>query len=267
MTIRRRTFSVGGCVYRNMVHIAHASSVAMLVRESVMRVNGGPVFAAFDYLHTSDLFRGRCEWLRRQIRNPDLYYAISVDSDSEFDGPALLTALSTMVGSNAIGVVPMFIGGTPHLNVNGWCTAGEERLTRGELAELFTEHEMRVDAGVARTDGTDGAKYYDDPHYETAYTPISSGGFGVAVFNLVWFRRFWSDPYPEIASGSEHGNGGDDRVVPITVGEDIAFCQAVNRRMGKIAALRVNARHVSVVTTTADVESLEWGPWSEATPG
>lgn len=226
-------FVVGGCVYRSMVHVAHLQSVALLARAATF-VDGGPTFTGFDYMHTSDLHRGRCQWLQRQIDDKSLQWAISVDSDSSFSSDELLATMKWVVGNVAIGVVPMLIGGTNELNVNLEGMEGETRMN----AEMVR----------SRLERNESAE-------------VSSGGFGVAVFNLPWFRKWWPRPLPEVdnsglncncrANGPLHVEPNDERDVVhaarLVVGEDIALCQAVRRRRGHIRALRVTSSHISLV--------------------
>lgn len=228
MKVSSGAFIVGGCVYRSMVHVWHLQSVAFLVRSGTF-VEGGPTFAGFDYMHTSDLHRGRCQWLQRQIDDAQLDWAISVDSDSSFSGDELLSAMKWVTGNVAIGVVPMLIGGTQELNVNHMGRDSECR-TRPDVLRTIFRHDESVE--------------------------ISSGGFGVAVFNLRWFRRWWPKPLPEVDNNGANCvckrtdatlTEAEPHAAVLAVGEDIAFCQAVRRRRGHIRALRVTSSHVSLI--------------------
>lgn len=223
----------GGCVYRNMVHVGHVGSLLSMVATS-MTLPRGPRFVGIDYMHTSELPRARCVWLRRCMDDKHATHAVSIDSDSEFDGPELLSLLECVSGSVAIGVVPFYIGGTEYINVNRLAyleDVEEERMSHEALRGAFL-----------------GARA----------VPISSGGFGVAVFNLDWFRSHWS---PEPESWDLRVDSGEPRRARravITVGEDIALCRSVRHRAADVVALRVSSSHNLLVTTSGDVPRLTW---------
>lgn len=215
-------------MYRNMVHVGHLSSVVQLARASMLRLQ--PRFHGLDYLHASDLPRARCSWLLRSIRDESLTHAISVDSDSEFDASQLLECIETVSSDVAVGVVPFFKAGQAAvLNVNrmDFPHDRERPMRRDELLDAF--HGSRA-------------------------VPISSGGFGVAIFNLTWFRQCWKAPQPETwtLEGEINKHG------VIDTGEDVALCRSVRKRGGYCVALRVDASHNVLVTTSADVPRLAW---------
>lgn len=194
-------FIVGGCAYRNMVHTRHMSSVLELLQVS-RRSASAPVFAGLSYMHTSNLPRGRCEWLRALLAT-EAEWAVTVDSDTEFSAPELLARMEFVHSGRAIGIAPVVIGGTgraPILNIND----GQGRVSTDDMACLGALESLGV-------------------------VPIQSGGFGLAVFNLRWFRRHWPAPVPERVSWERS--------------EDIAMCESVTRRGGSVVALAVGTVH------------------------
>ncbi len=215
----RPLFSFGGCAYRMQVDGRHAASLAALASAATVR-GEGPLLAAIDYEHTSNLPAGRMIWLRRQIdARPSLKWAISVDSDTTFNAGALLSELRHVNDYAAIGLAPVRIGGTDSLC--NLCIAETDELQNpriddtGKLAtpplpgrRMFAEELQKVIAGDRR---------------------IASGGFGVAVFNLDWYRAYWDRPSPERVS--------------IDTGEDIEHCRSVRARGGGIVALNVRTDH------------------------
>lgn len=210
-------FSFGGVVYRSMVHVGHVQSAIGLtaLNYGVMK---GPCMTALDYLHSSNLPQGRSIWLRRQIANRQLEWAVSADSDSKFSAEELTRAIELVHGKRAIGIVPMVRGGTELLNVNSQYGIISPR----ELSSMF--------AGAAVCE-------------------VHSGGFGVAVFNLKWFRSHWQSPAPEMSS----------LVDPIHQGEDIQMCHSVMSRGGTVVALAVTATHMDCVQTEGRTVSYENG--------
>jgi hypothetical protein len=215
----RPLFSFGGCVYRMLVDARHAASLATLAALATVR-DDGPQLASFDYEHTSNLYAGRMLWLRRQLdTKPRLKWAVSVDGDTTFTAQSLLHEMQHVDGQVAIGLAPVRIGGTETL-CNLCITDEDEQISaslgadnRIELAphhgrRMFMEDLQKVIQGDRR---------------------ISSGGFGVAVFNLDWYRQAWKDPAPERAS--------------IDTGEDIEHCKSVRARGGGIIALNVRTDH------------------------
>lgn len=202
-----RLLSLGGCAYRNMVRIEHCASVAMFASVLALRPDCGFAMAGIDYMHTSNLPQGRCIWLRRQIETKELSLAISIDSDTQFNGADLALDLPVMLRPDAaIGIVPIRQGGTEatcQINVTERDElegAQERRAFPGELARIL-----------------EGSR------------DISSGGFGLVVFNLDWFRRHWASPDPE--------------GITMQTGEDIAMCRKARKLGGRILAMRVRAEH------------------------
>jgi fructose/tagatose bisphosphate aldolase len=164
-------------------------------------------FGGLCYVHTSCLPRGRCEWLNSLIANRDYDLAVSVDSDSQFDGTQLAAAMEIMMQSDAaIGVVPMAIGGTHGKMLN--VSLGNERLAAGRVAKMFKAETLPL---------------------------ISAGGFGVTVFRLDWFRENWHLVSPE------------RQLINYDHGEDIEMCLAVGRRGGRTVMLRVDSKHHDLI--------------------
>jgi hypothetical protein len=149
--------------------------------------------------HTSNLWTGRASWLRAMIGDASIDVAIACDTDTSFQADRLLPELRRVVGSVhvAIGICPVRIGGTEECNLN----IGGKRIRAAGLIELLKSQ---------RRD-------------------IESGGFGVAVFNLAWYRANWPLPAPER--------------VEIGLGEDTEHCEAVRSRGGKVIALSVPTSH------------------------
>jgi hypothetical protein len=208
----RSKFVAGGIVYRKMVHVRHCQSMAMLMGESILHgEDGAPEFGAFDYRHSSNLPQARSMWLRAQIDQFGYRWAISVDSDTGFDAGSLLGAMSAVCGNVAIGIVPMVLGDGRGVNVSVFDTTADNGGKRpGKRATL--------------------------EDISTPYMPIHSGGFGLAVFNLSWFRECWELPHPEQYDAD-----------PISQGEDIQMCMSVRKRGGLIVNLAVEATHHNVV--------------------
>jgi hypothetical protein len=206
----RPQFSIGGCCYRMQVDARQVASVAALSVHSAM---GGdpsgpsltPLLTTFDYTHTSCLTMGRMEWLRKQIADRDLTWAVSLDSDMVFSPMELLADMPIVSGRFAMGLAPARVAGTTlgQLHIREW----NEEYPPGEYWNEFK----------ACLDGN---------------REICSGGFGLTVFNLDWFREHW--PLPAISWEGES---------TMTFGEDVAFCLNVRSRGGKIAALRVSTDH------------------------
>ncbi len=200
---------VGGCVYRSMVRAEHAASLATFAAlaslENARRKGRAPYIAGFDYQHTSNLPQGRAQWLRRCIADRNAMLAISIDSDTAFEAGDLLLDIERVSGSVAIGVVPIRIGGTDLCNIN--ITVDDEQKGRSERRAFASEL-----ASVLEGDRL-----------------IASGGFGLAVFNLHWFRACWPEPHPE--------------GIDMDTGEDIAMCRSVRQRGGMVVALRVRSVH------------------------
>lgn len=235
-------FTVGGCVYRNMVHIGHSTSVAMLAAHSV--ASDGVALSGFSYMHATYLARDRCRWLSEQIWNPATpSHAISVDSDTAFAAVELLTRLPHVTGDVAIGIVPMYIGRSPLINCNRRASAAdgfppEGCETPGERRYEHTTLRLALHAGHGSAD-------------------ITSGGFGLAVFNLAWFRKVWTNPRPEVWEvDNPCGDNGICGVVD--TGEDIAFCQSVRKRGGRVVALQVETSHQMLTAAMGDAPALTW---------
>lgn len=171
-------------------------------------------WAGHQSMHTSNLPQGRCLWIRELIEDVRVTWAISIDGDTTFDGGDLLHEIPAVVGSVAMGICPVRIGGTDDLcNVN------------------LDDDDERISASLAPTISVGTRARWGDRLKRVMHerTPIASGGFGVVVFNLEWFRNHWRDPQPERVS--------------IDTGEDIEFCRSVRSRGGKIIALGVRTDH------------------------
>jgi hypothetical protein len=216
--VAREGIVFGGCVYRNLVHSAHASSLA--VTASALVGNPQWFVSATDYRHTSFLAQGRSQWLRAQIGAPAkdrASLAVSIDSDTAWDGAALIRDLHLVRFSDvAIGIVPLVIGGTVDtVNINLWDGDDWSSISDSVKARRATMTEARKIV-------------------ESRSREIHSGGFGLVVFNLGWFGRYWPDP-----DCTEH--------ISLTQGEDISLCQSVRERGGRIIALNVPAEHLQLV--------------------
>lgn len=198
-------YVVGGCVYRSLVHVRHMGSVLQLIAANA----GG--FRGLRYIHTSNLPAGRVSWLRACIADKGIDRAISVDSDSEFDGAQLNDVMHVPPESIAIGCVPFVIGGTGNkININD---INGMRMSLSDVRYLRSDYEV-----------------------------IESGGFGVAVFNLDWFRSHLPEPTTE----------GDQ-----SFGEDICMCRLVGKHGGKIAVLRVSSVHHHLVAAESQAISFK----------
>lgn len=219
---RRIPLVVGGCAYRLGLRVEHAASLAQFAAcIAVDDMEAGamdssdrsdrPSFeiASVDYQHTSNLPQGRCQWLARAVaftsRAP-LALAVSIDSDTSFHAFDLMLDLPVVLAPDvAIGCVPIRVGGTSLCNLNVTAVHG----SRGRTVDRMAMEKL-------------GAVLEGNRN-------IESGGFGLAVFNMTWFRTHWPEPEPV-------GIG-------LNVGEDIAMCRAVRERGGRVVALRVRAQH------------------------
>lgn len=199
-----RFFVTGGCVYRMAGDERRLGSICEMAVRAARR-GDHIAWAGHHAIHTSNLPQGRCLWLREQINDPRLTWAISVDGDTTFEAQDLLLELPRVIGDAAIGIAPVRVGGTEDLC--NLCLSDGDESSHG--ARIGWGDELRA---VLRGSGD-----------------IASGGFGVAVFNLDWFRRQWAAPVPER--------------VAIDTGEDIEFCRSVRARGGRIIALRVKTDH------------------------
>ncbi len=150
------------------VHAQHAvclSGIAALSMAGDFIEPPLPRFMAADYQHTSNLPKGRCEWLRRQIAEHDLTHAVSMDADTWCQPDQLLAAIQSVSGVNAMGIAPVRMG-DGRFNIRAMGTdAFVDKLT---LERIVSEK-----------------------------LAISAGGFGIVVFNLAWFRERWPEPEPE----------------------------------------------------------------------
>jgi hypothetical protein len=218
--IRQGAFVIGGPVYRSMVHVDHMECVMALM--ALSRSADGiavPVMAKTHYIHTSNLPKGRCEWLRDAIADRDVQWAVSVDSDTWFNAAQLLPLIASVNGDRAIGVVPMVIGGTG----TGY---------GGQMLNINVE--TATDTTDTPTGNVRRAELSDLDHLaRSLIQSVHSGGFGLAVFNLRWFRRNWPLPAP---AG-----------ITFAVGEDIAMCKQVRQRGGDIVALGVSTVHNEII--------------------
>lgn len=216
----RPLFSFGGCVYRMLVDGRHAGALAGLTAIATVR-DDGPQLATIDYEHTSNLPAGRMLWLRRQLEHkPALKWAISVDGDTVFRPESLLAELARVDGPIALGLAPVRIGGTESLC--NLCITDEDEKISAQLSPSGAEIQLAPAHGRRMFDRELRAVLDGDRR-------ISSGGFGVAVFNLEWYRHHWKRPSPEAVS--------------IDTGEDIEHCRSIRTRGGEIIALNVRTDH------------------------
>ena len=185
-------------MYRSQVHCEHAISLACLMPELGSHGHG----VQFLYRHTSNLPQGRSLWLRTAIVSSTATYAITVDSDTAFDAKAVIGELEHMSGNGiAIGIVPV-VRNIGRMTLN-----------------IF------MDQGRAVLPSSCGGNRF----------PLWGGGFGMAVFNLAWFRSYWREPFPEV-----YGINPEDA---INQGEDIQMCRSVVERGGKIIPLWIPTAH------------------------
>lgn len=199
----KASFTIGGVVYRSMVCTEHMGTVLGM---QTMGYTQDPVLSGLDYAHSSNLPAARSAWLRRQIGGTD-QWAVSMDSDTWCSARQLHTAMLGVTGDIAIGIVPVIIGGTGR---NGMLN-----IVRSDHMSRIRRDELDMSAGPIE---------------------IACGGFGVAVFNLQWFRSHWPNPDSErVSASSEYG-------------EDIEACLAVRRRGGSIYALKVDSWHKDFVS-------------------
>ena len=158
---------------------------------------GGQV--GFEYRHTSNLPQGRSLLLRQLIQYGMYDALISVDSDTEFRARDLIDELPLAIALDvAIGIAPVICGNPPRLNIFH------------ALGEPFAPSAC----GGGRPD-------------------LWAGGFGLAVFNLGWFREHWLDPQPELIDG----------IPPMAQGEDTQMCRSVIARGGRVIPLWVATAH------------------------
>lgn len=160
-------------------------------------------YAGHQAYHSSNIWTGRAVWLRELIADVSIDIAVSVDSDTTFRPIQLLVELERMNSlDNAIGLCPVRVGGTDECNLAfEHPTSGVRRIRLSGLQELL----------------------------KSGQREIHSGGFGVAVFNLHWYREHWPLPAPER--------------IEFGMGEDTEHCLAVRKRGGKVIALAVPTDH------------------------
>jgi hypothetical protein len=209
--------AIGGCAYRSMVHCAHAASLAEFAVEC--RDDDGAVLAEIAYQHTSNLPQGRSLWLRDRIRG-ECDVAVTVDSDTAYDARSMLRGCQYMRATE-FACPDIAIGIAPVIRVN----------RRGFSLNIFHA------PGEPLAPSACGGGHPD----------LWAGGFGVAVFNLAWFRRNWTDPYPE-----SFGIPSDS----INQGEDIQMCRSVANRGGRIIPLWVPTTHYDMTGSVVVGESL-----------
>lgn len=200
---------VGGCVYRNMVHTSHCAS---MVSFAARLTDEFGYELELCYRHSSNLPQGRSLWLRGALlSNADI--AVTVDSDTGFDGHSLhyeLNCLPRDSDSWAIAVAPV-------------CRDTEF----GPRINVYSSQGMTCDPRTM-------------VHTLEKRTAISlwAGGFGLAAFNLHWFRKHWPTPFPQPF--------GKPEVDYINQGEDIQLCRSVSDRGGRIYAMFVPTVHYGV---------------------
>jgi hypothetical protein len=210
----RPLFSIGGCAYHMRVDGRVCADIAHLAASATMR-DEGPRLASIQFNHTSNLPAGRMLWLRSQLdQAPRLKWAISVDSDTSFTAPSLLAELAMVDGDVALGLAPVRIGGTESL-CNLCLSEADELAAADGQAPAHGRRMFAAELEACLAPGGDRR--------------IASGGFGLAVFNLEWYRHHWRRPAPEYVS--------------IDSGEDTEHCRSVRARGGKIIALKVRTDH------------------------
>lgn len=207
-TRKVRTVMVGGCAYRRQLSAEHAISVTHFANLCATTIDkDAPVFVGQSYLHTSNLWQGRCLWLESVMEDPQVSTALTVDADTAFDAPEMLRALAGMNASLAIAPVREAPGGSNLRVLNG-----------NELRALEdTEH---LKASRAR--------------YE-----IECGGLAVAAFDLDWMREHMPRPRPELLCWGAEYKG---RKLS-WLGEDMAIGLTVRMHGGKVESLPVRTSH------------------------
>lgn len=196
---------VGGCVYRNMVHTSHCASMVSFAAR-IAGDYGSELELC--YRHSSNLPQGRSLWLRGALLSR-AEMAITVDSDTGFDGGILhdeLLCLPRDSNSWAIAVAPV-------------CRDTEF----GPRINVYSSQGMTCDPRAML--------YGTVPR-------LWAGGFGLAVFNLHWFREHWPTPFPQPF--------GKPEIDYINQGEDIQMCRSVSDRGGFIYAMYVPTVHYGV---------------------
>jgi len=229
----RPLFSIGGCAYHMRVDGRVAADIAHLAASATVR-DVGPQLASIQFNHTSNLPAGRMLWLRSQLdQTPRLKWAISVDSDTSFAAPALLAELALVDGPVALGLAPVRIGGTESLC--NLCITERDELVSSQLAPggVVVEATRDPSDDSIQVAPAHGRRMFA-AELEACLAPggdrrIASGGFGLAVFNLEWYRHHWKRPAPERVS--------------IDSGEDTEHCRSVRARGGQIIALKVRTDH------------------------
>jgi hypothetical protein len=217
--VESRRFLVGGCVYRLSVHAYHAQAIVGLAAASmVARARGidAPVFSDCLYRHTSNLPQGRALWLRDAMaERPAVKWAVSIDSDTWPTQPAhLLGCIELVTDDWAMGLVPVRQGGNSACNLRRVKPEVAQHMSgSGASWGWITVRDLEVFPPLELQEAQECA----------------AGGFGLVVFNLDWFRRYWPNPEPE--------------VVNIGSGEDIELCLSVRRRGGAIRVLLTPTEH------------------------
>jgi hypothetical protein len=210
-----RYFVTGGCTYRMLRHEQSAGSIMELA--VFARGDASLTWGGHYAMHTSNLPQGRALWLRDLISSQGyalpINVGISVDGDTAFSALALLREIPLVTGDVAIGLCPVRIGGTEDLC--NLCLSTDDEAASANLRPVA---ERRISWGAELRS-----------KLKSSDRDIASGGFGVAVFNLDWYRRHWPLPEPEAVS--------------ILTGEDIEHCRSVRKRGGRIIALAVPTDH------------------------
>jgi hypothetical protein len=205
-----------------MVHSSHAISLADLATKSVTHPYLGNIEVHdYAYMHSSNLPQGRSFWLRNRI-NDMCDFAVTVDSDTGFNAGDLIRELGDHGDTDyAIGIVPVIRDRPGGLSLNVYTSQGK-------------------------------ALGPSDCDIRTVKRPaIWAGGFGLAVFNLHWFRSNWPLPFPEQFGGPEDY---------INQGEDVQMCRSVARRGGKLIPLFVGNTHYDMASHTAIGGTIRYRP-------
>lgn len=211
--MNRRGIIVGGCAYRMAVDARHAAALAVFAGATVGSDHWQIV--EISYRHTSALPAGRAAWIRDALAESRADLAISIDSDTAFDAIGLRNAIGRVRDGDAMAIAPVRIGGTKLVNLNVLGDDGApRRMTSHEFADL----------------PLGGA--------------IHSGGFGLVIHNLAWYRAHWARPEAE-------GIAGD-------LGEDIAWCLSVGRRGGRITAAHVGTTHYAYQEPAGEHAGWTW---------
>jgi len=167
------------------------------------------VVESLDWRHTSNLWQGRFTWLESKMKG-SADYALSIDSDTNFDAVMMREALRT--ADKTLTDVAMFIA--PVVQGDG-------------------RSNLRHRTGHVMTDSEHAC------HSHT-FAEIGAGGAAISLFNLDVLRRIWTD-------GVRPTLGPWSTATEQWRGEDIALCHEIGVRGGKIYSLPVKTTHYVAV--------------------